>query len=216
MTINMYHRLGSPIRLENIITLFRSKVTLDDTFLVHIRNRIFRTYRRREILERPIGSTGQPRHCLLFLQMPVDQADDIAFRPVSIFGCTGGTSIQGSIPVTFIRAFPRLDTFQVGKHIFRMAAGMAVTSPLDMQEMFHFLHFFLRDRFIISEHTPIPTGPDRRRINIDNITTELATADSRHTGIVQTMCQIVLLLHKGTDSTFIERTEIIRPVVFIS
>ena len=39
------------------------------------------------------NSPSQPRHCFLLFQMPVDQADNITFRPVAILRCTGGTSV---------------------------------------------------------------------------------------------------------------------------
>ena len=125
MTVDMDHRLLRPVRLEHIVAFFRSKIAFNHPLLIDIRDRIVGTDRSRKIFKRPVGCTGQPRHRLLLFQMPVDQTDHITFRPIA---------------GTFITALSCLDVLQIIKSIFRMTTGMAVTSPLYMQEVFYLLH----------------------------------------------------------------------------
>ena len=140
MTVDMDHRLLRPVRLEHIVAFFRSKIAFNHPLLIDIRDRIVGTDRSRKIFKRPVGCTGQPRHRLLLFQMPVDQTDHITFRPIAIARSTWNATIQGSIAGTFITALSCLDVLQIIKSIFRMTTGMAVTSPLYMQEVFYLLH----------------------------------------------------------------------------
>ena len=204
----MYHGFLCPIRLEYVVAFFLRKVTFHNPFLVHIRYRIIGTYRSREIFERPIGRSCQPRHILLFFQVPVNQLYNICFTPISFFKHLCRT-IQCCISITFT-------CFTNGCHHLGMASGMAVTSPLYVQEMFHLFHLSKRHLLIIGIISPIPARPDRRRININNITTEGTTANSRLATIIQLMREGVKFTHQRADLSLIKCFKIIRPVILVS
>ena len=148
--------------------------------------------------------------------MPVDQTDHITFRPIAIARSTWNATIQGSIAGTFITALSSLDVLQIIKSIFRMTTGMAVTSPLYMQEVFYLLHLLFRDRFIIGKDPPIPTSPDRRRIYIYNIATECTTANCCLTFGIKMMCQCIQLTHQAPYLTLFKFRKVIRPVILIT
>lgn len=130
MPIDMNHRLFCPIGLEYVITFLFRKVTFHHSFLIHIWYRIIRTHRCGKVLKRPISSAGQPRHILLFLQMPIYQLNDITFRPVSFLQHQSRT-VQSCIAITFT-------FFSYRSSSLRMTSGMAITPHSTCRKCFTF------------------------------------------------------------------------------
>ena len=130
MPIDMHHRLFCPIGLEYVIAFLFRKVTFHHSFLIHIGYRIIRTHRCGKVLKRPISSTGQPRHILLFLQMPIYQLNDITFRPVSFLQHQSRT-VQSRIAITFT-------FFSYRSSSLRMTSGMAIPPHSTCRKCFTF------------------------------------------------------------------------------
>src|SRR5690606_692486 len=102
MAIDMRHGPVSPVGLEDVIGFLFVEVTFHYAFLVSVWHRIFRPDGCGEILERPIGGTGKPGHGLLFLEVPVDEVNDVAFAPVAVFGYPSRSTEQRSVTRAFV------------------------------------------------------------------------------------------------------------------
>ena len=85
MAEQSHHGLLRPIALEDVIAFLRGAIALDDALLIHAGHGILRPKRGGEILEDPLGATGQPRHLLLLLEVPVEEIDHVALGPVAVF-----------------------------------------------------------------------------------------------------------------------------------
>ena len=71
--------------------------------------------------------------------MPVDQAYDIALRPVAVPGDALVSAIQGGVTGTLVTAGAGRDVPDVVEDVFGMPSRMAVAAPFDMQEVLDFL-----------------------------------------------------------------------------
>ena len=194
MSVDVKHRLACPITLEHVITLLGRAIALHDALLVDVRNRIQGTQRGAEILEGPECRSRQVGHPGLFLQMPVEETDDVALRPVAFL-------------VTDLDVEARLG----------VSARMTVASPFGMQEMGEACDGSLLHLAIIGEASAVPTCPNRRRIDIDDVGTEVAATNDRLSLGIELMGVIVERSHQRTDTHRIDDCgEIARPVIFVA
>jgi hypothetical protein len=103
MPVDMRHRLLRPVRLENVVALFRREVALDEPLLIHARHRILRPQRRRKIFEDPLRCARQPRDRLLFLQTPIEQMADVSLGSVAVRRCARLSARQRELEVAYCR-----------------------------------------------------------------------------------------------------------------
>ena len=216
MAEETHHGLVGPIALEDIVAFLRGTVAFDDALLVHARHGILRTERRGEILEDPLGATGQPRHLLLLLEVPVEEIDHVALGPITVLG---HADLAAGLFVSLAllgRSFADSDLFDQLLGLFGEAAGMTITTPLGMEEMLGVLQGLLGGGGVLGIATGIPASPDARGIDVDDVLAEIAAANRRRTQRVKLMGKVVQFLHEGADTFLVLRFEVARPVVFVA
>ena len=174
----MEHGLSGPVALEDVVALLGRSVALAHSLLVDVGNRVLGPQRGAEVLEGPEGRTREVGHAKLFLQMPVEEAYGIAFRPVAV--AVSGLDVEARLG---------------------MSACVAVGTPFCMQEMGifgdgAFFHFA-----VVGELPAVPSCPDGGRIDVDDVGTEVAASDDGLASRVEAVGKVVerrhAILHVG-------------------
>ena len=212
----VHHRLLRPVALKDVVALLRRAVAGDHTLLVHPRHRVLRPQRCGKVFEDPRGGTGEVRHLLLFVQVPVEEVDHVALRPVAILRhphlaprrLVGLAHLGGPLPFR--------DLLQHLLRILGEPAGVAVAAPLGVKEVWRVGDRLLRGPAILAVAARIPAGPDARGVDVDHILTEVAAADRRLARRIERVGEAVEFGHEGADRLLVKRGKVAGPVVLVA
>src|SRR5690348_10440049 len=97
-----------------------------------------------------------------------------------------------------------------------MAASMAVSAPLHVNEVVYSLHLFFDRALVLGVASAIPARPDRRGINVRNIFGEVAATNARQARGIELVSVVIELRHKRADRLLIFRRKFSRPIIFIA
>src|SRR5260370_32781984 len=97
-----------------------------------------------------------------------------------------------------------------------MTRLVTVTAPFDVYEVVQLFHLFGRERFVFGVPAAIPTGPDGRRVNIDDIAAEITTSNRSLTRRIQTVSKVVQFSHEGANLVFVNLFKVTRQVVLVA
>ncbi len=89
VAVDSRHGDVGPVGLEDEVGLFLGHVSLDEALLIDTRDGVFEAQGSGEVLEDPLGRSGEPGQGLLGLEVPVEEVAGVGFGPVAVFGDAG-------------------------------------------------------------------------------------------------------------------------------
>ncbi|MNC20893.1 hypothetical protein D3C75_688600 [compost metagenome] len=148
--------------------------------------------------------------------MPVRQIAEVGLRPVPQHRHPGIAAGHQEVPVPLLGGSAGSNLRKAGVRLFHVAACHIVRPPFHMEEAVRLPEFIQRVGFVLGINPPVPARPDRGGIHIHDILAEFAAADRRHPGVIQSVGQLMQLLHKAADGFLIEVVVVPFPVIFIA
>ena len=97
-----------------------------------------------------------------------------------------------------------------------MSPGMTVAPPLCMEKTVVFADGLLGHLTVVGEMAAVPSRPDTRAIDIDDVAAEVAPSDGGQSGAVEVMGKRIEFGHERAYGVFLEFDKVAWPVVFIA
>ena len=199
MAVEVHHGRFGPIGLEDEVGLLLRHVAFDQAFLVDARDGIFNSQGSGEVLEDPLRRSGEPGQGFLGFQVPVEEVAGVGFGPVAVFRDASGAAGVEVGEAALVGAVTGGD---LGEHfvgIFGVAAGVAVGSPLGVEEMLDALALGFEGLLVLGIGAAVPAGPDGGRVDVGDVAGKVAAANCGEARWVELMGEGVQLLQIGAD-----------------
>ena len=160
VAVDVGHGGFGPVGLKDVVGLFFREVAFDDAFLIDARDGVFGAKGSGEILEDPLGGAGEPSERLLNFEVPVEEVAGVGFGPVAVLGDTGRASGVEIGEAALVGAVASGDFGENFVGVFGVAAGVAVGSPLGVEEMVDAVALGFEGLLIFGIGSAVPAGPD--------------------------------------------------------
>src|ERR1035437_5694765 len=216
MPKNVNHRFLGPVGLKNVIGFLSGQIAFHDPLLIHTRNGVAIAQWSGKVLENPLRRPGKPIYLLLGFEVPVEEIAGIGLRPVAILGYADIAATIEVIHAAFVGPDAGGHLAQHRIRVFRMTAGMAVRSPFSMDESLHAVAPGGQALLVLAVVAPVPSSPDRGRVDIGNIARKVAAAKRGQPGAIEPMRKVAHLGHEGANRLLIEDRILVWPVVLIA
>src|SRR5580698_8614241 len=106
------------------------------------------------------------------LEIPVEEVARVGLRPVTILRDANLPASLQVVETTFVGADAGGNFAKHSIGIFGMATGLAVCAPLNMNEPLDAVAFREQASLVLTVGAPVPTSPDRWRIDIRDVACE--------------------------------------------